>query len=174
MGPKFGKVFASWVAFMLRKTILGIEAIPLKHDAVALDLGNDTRRRDAEADPITANQRGLGARKIANGQPIDKGVSGTRRELFNHGAHTRVGGAENIEAIDFLRGDGNRCPTNVAIFCDLGIETIAGLGGEFFGVIKATENEMRGQNDCGYDYRASERSATSFIYARDVLDAQTG
>jgi hypothetical protein len=71
-------------------------------------------------------------------------MDGTRRELFYHGAHTRVGGAEDVESVDFLRGDGNGCPTNVAIFCDLGIEALAGLGGEFFGVIKATENEMRG------------------------------
>jgi hypothetical protein len=144
MGAKFGKVFASWVAFMLRKSILGIEAIVFQHDAVALDLGNDTRRRNAEADAITANQRGLGARKIANGQPIDEGVGGAGRELFYHGAHPRVGGAEDVESIDFLWGDGTGCPTNLGIFCDLGIETLADLGGEFFGVIEACESEMGG------------------------------
>ena len=55
MGAEFGKVFARWVAFMLGKTILRIESVALEHDAVTLDFGNYTGRRDAEAYAVTAN-----------------------------------------------------------------------------------------------------------------------
>ena len=165
MGTKFGKVFACWVAFMLGKSILGIKAIDFQHDAVALDLGNNAGCRNAEADAVTADQRGLGARKIANGQPIDEGVGGAGRELFDHGPHSGVRCAEDIEAIDFLWRDGDGCPTNFGIFCDLGIETLAGLGGEFLGVVEASENKVRRQDDSAYNNWTTQWSTASLIDA---------
>jgi hypothetical protein len=150
MGAEFGKVFARWVAFMLGKTILRVESVALEHDAVALDFGNNAGRRDAEAYRITADQRGLRAWEIRDWQAVDKSVSRAWRELFDHGTHPGMRGAENVQAVDFLWGDRNGGPTNVGIRRNLGVEPFSGFGGEFFGVIEASENKIRWEDDCAY------------------------
>jgi hypothetical protein len=174
MGLKFGKVFARWVAFMLGKTILRVKPVALEHDAVTLDLGNDAGRRDAEAYAITANQRGLGARKIANRQPIDQGMGGARRKLLDHCAHARVRCAEDIQAVDFLRGDRDGGPPNFGIACDFGVESFARFCGEFFGVIEPTQNKVRREDDCAYNDWAGEWSTTGFIDACDGSETLSG
>jgi hypothetical protein len=174
MGTEFGKVFARWVAFMLGKTILRVKPVALEHDAVTLDLGNDACRRDAEAYAITAYQRGLGARKTRNGKAIDEGVSGAGRKLFNHCAHPGVRSAEDIQAVDFLRGDCDGGPANIGIRRDLGVESFAGFGGEFFGVIEPIQNKVRREDDCAYNDRPGERSTTGLIDACYEFDAQCG
>jgi hypothetical protein len=172
MSAEFGKVFARWVAFMLGKTILRIEPVALEHDAVTLDFGNDAGCSDAEAYTIAANQRGLGARKIANRQPIDQGMGGAREQLFDHCAHPGVRCAEDIQAFDFLRGDCDGSPANFGIRRDLGVESFSGFGGEFFGVIEPTQNKARREDDCTYDDRASEWPTTRLIDACDGGETQ--
>jgi hypothetical protein len=157
---------------MLGKTILRKEPVALEHHAVALDFGNDAGCRDAEAYAITADQRGLRAWETRDGKAIDECVGGAGRELFNHGTHPKVRCAENVETIDFLRGDGDRSPTDFGIACDLGVETIAGFRGEFFGVIEATQNKVRREDDRAYDNRTGERSTTGLIDACDGVETQ--
>jgi hypothetical protein len=172
MSTEFGKVFRCWVAFMLGKTILWVKRVAFEHDAIALDFRNDTGRRDAKAYAITADQRGLRAWETRDGKAIDECVSGAGRELFDHGTHPRVGCAENVETIDFLRGDGDRSPTDFGIACDLGVETLSRFRGEFFGVIEATQNKVGREDDCTYDDRASEWPTTRLINACDRFEAQ--
>jgi hypothetical protein len=174
MGAEFGKVFARWVAFMLGKTILRIEPVALEHDAVTLDLGNDAGRRDAEAYAITANQRGLRAWETRDGKAIDESVGRARRKLFDHCTHARVRCTEDIQAVDFLRGDGDGGPANIGIRRDLGVESFSGFGGEFFGVIEPTQNKVRREDDCAYNDRAGEWSTTGLIDACYEFDAQCG
>jgi hypothetical protein len=174
MGTEFGKVFARWVAFMLGKTILRIEPVALEHDAVTLDFGNNAGRRNAEAYAITANQRGLRAWKTRDGKAIDEGVGGPGQKLFDHCAHPGVRCAEDIETVNFLRGDGDRSPTDFGIACDLGVETLSRFRGEFFGVIEATQNKVGREDDCTYDDRASEWSTTCLIDSCNGSGTQCG
>jgi hypothetical protein len=174
MSAEFGKVFARWVAFMLGKTILRVEQIALEHEAVTLDFGNNAGSGYAEAYAITANQRGLGARKIANRQPIDQGMGRARQQLFDYCAHPGVRCAKDIQAVDFLRGDCDGGPANFGIRCDLGIESFTGLGGEFFGVIEPTQNKVRREDDCAYNDRASEWSTTCLIDSCNGSGTQCG
>jgi hypothetical protein len=174
MGTEFGKVFARWVAFMLGKTILRVEPVALEHDAVTLDFGNNAGCRDAEAYAITADQRGLRAWETRDRKAIDEGVGRAGRELFDHGAHSGVRCAEDIEAVNFLRGDCNVSPPNVGVRRDLGIESFAGLGGQFFGIIEVTQDKIRWEDDCAYDNRASEWSTTCLIDPCDGLETQCG
>jgi hypothetical protein len=157
---------------MLGKTILRKEPVALEHHAVALDFGNDAGCRDAEAYAITADQRCLRAWETRDRKAIDKGVGRTGRELFDHGANPKVRGAENIQAVDFLRGDRDGCPTNFGIACDLAVESLAGFRGEFFGVIEATQNKVRREDDRAHDDRTGERSTTGLIDACDRFEAQ--
>jgi hypothetical protein len=172
MGAEFGKVFRCWVAFMLGKSILRVEPVALEHHAVALDFGNDAGCRDAEAYAITADQRGLRAWKTRDGKAIDEGVGGPGRKLFDHCAHSGVRCTEDIEAVNFLRGDGDGSPPDVRICRDLSIESFARFGGEFFGVIEPTQNKVRREDDCTYDDRASEWPTTRLINACDRFEAQ--
>jgi hypothetical protein len=174
MGAKFGKVFARWVAFMLGKTILRVELVALEHDAVTLDLSNNAGRRDAKAYAITADQRGLRAWEIGDWQAVDKSVSRTWRDLFDHCTHPGMRSAEDIETVNFLRGDCNGSPPKVGIRRDLGVESFADLGREFFGVIEATQDKIRWEDDCAYDKRASEWSTTCLIDSCNGLETQCG
>jgi hypothetical protein len=159
---------------MLGKTILRIKEIVFNHDAVALDFGNNAGRRDAKAYAITADQRGLRAWETRNGKAIDKGVGGAGQELFDHGTHPGVRCAEDIQAVDFLRGDRDRCPTNFEIACDLRVESLAGFRGEFFGVVEPTQHKVRREDDCAYDDGTSEWSSTRLIDACDGFETQCG
>jgi hypothetical protein len=172
MGAEFGKVFARWVAFMLGKTILRVEPIALEHDAVTLDFGNNAGRRDAEAYAIAADQRGLRAWKTRDGKAIDEGMGGAGRKLLNHCAHPGVRGTEDIEAVNFLRGDYDAGPANFGTGRNLGIESLARGGGKFFGVIEAAQNKILWKNDCAYNDRASERPTTGFVDTCDRIKAQ--
>jgi hypothetical protein len=163
MGSQFGKVFCRWVAFMLGKSILGIETVALEHDAVTLDFGDNAGCRDAEAYPITTDQRSLRAWETRDGKSIDKRMGGAGKKLFDHCAHPRVRGAEDIQSVNFLRGDCNGSPANVGIRRDLRIKSLADLGREFFGVIEAAQNKVRWENDCAYDDRTGEWSTTCLI-----------
>jgi hypothetical protein len=174
MGTEFGKVFARWVAFMLGKTILRVEAVALEHDAVTLDFGNNTGRRDAEAYAISSDQRSLRAWETRDGKSIDESVGRAWQKLFDHCAHPGVSSAEDIQAVNFLRGDCDGGPPNIGIVCDLGVESFARFGGEFFGVIETTQNKVRWEDDCAYDNRASEWSTTCLIDSCNGSGTQCG
>jgi hypothetical protein len=174
MGAEFGKVFARWVAFMLGKTILWVKQVAFEHDAIALDFRNDTGRRDAEAYPITADQRGLRAWETRDGKAIDEGMGGAERKLFDHGAHSGVRSAEDIQAVDFLWGDRDGCPPNIGIACDLSVESFAGFSSEFFGVIEPIQNKVRREDDCAYDDRAGEWPTTGLIDACNGVETLNG
>src|SRR4051794_31198694 len=60
---EFSEVQLGAIAFMLGKGVAGVVLIHLDHDAVTRHLGDDTRRRDAEAERIAAHQRGVRDRK---------------------------------------------------------------------------------------------------------------
>jgi hypothetical protein len=101
-------------------------------------------------------------------------VGGPGQKLFDHCAHPGVSSAEDIQAVNFLRGDCDGGPPNIGIACDLGVESFAGFGGEFFGVIEPTQNKVRWEDDCAYDDRPSEWSTTGLIDACYEFDAQCG
>jgi hypothetical protein len=119
MLTQFGKVSGGWVAFMLRKTIFGIEPIIFQHGAVALDFRNHARGGDAEADAITSNQSRLITRKIRYRQAVDENMGGTRIEFFPSPPHPDMGRAENVQAIDIIGGNRYDGPTNLGIPSEL-------------------------------------------------------
>jgi hypothetical protein len=172
MGAEFRKVFARWVAFMLGKTILRVEPIALEHDAVTLDFGNNAGRRDAEAYAIAADQRGLRAWEMGDWQAVDECVNRAGQKLFDYCTHPGMRGAEDVQAVDFLRGDYDAGPANFGTGRNLGIESFARFGGKFFGVIEAAQNKILWKNDCAYNDRSSERSTTGFVDTCDRIKAQ--
>jgi hypothetical protein len=115
MGAEFGKVFRRWVAFMLCESIFGIEAVVTDHYPVALDFGNDARRRDTQADAVPADQRGLRAGKIPHGQAVDQDVCGERIKGRKGPTHRFMRGPKDVEAVDFGGLQMARRPANAAV-----------------------------------------------------------
>jgi hypothetical protein len=118
MLAQFGKVLGGWVAFMLRETIFGIEAVVFEHRAVALDLRNHARGGNAQAQTVTADQSRLWAGKIRNWQTIDEHMARARIEFFPSPAHSGVRGPEDVQAVDFLGGNVHYRPTDGGILRD--------------------------------------------------------
>jgi hypothetical protein len=115
MLAQFGKVLGGWVAFMLRETIFGIEAVVFEHREVALDLRDYACGGDAKAEAITTDERRLVTRKIRNGEAVDEHMARARIELFPSPAHSSVRGAEDIQTVDFLGGNVHYRPADGGI-----------------------------------------------------------
>jgi len=62
------------VALVLAEAIFGKAGAEVAHNRVARDLGDHTRRRDAKAEAIAVDDRGLGKGKGKNGTTIDERV----------------------------------------------------------------------------------------------------
>ena len=68
------EVLGSSIAFMLRKTVDRVKRVSLDHHAIARDLCDHTRCRDAVAEPISTDERGLFDGEWFHGQAIDQHV----------------------------------------------------------------------------------------------------
>jgi hypothetical protein len=167
MLAQFGKVSGGWVAFMLGEIVFGIEAVVFHHCAVALNLRDDARSRDAEADGIPSDQCSLRARKIGNWQTIDQDMGRTRIKLFPGTPHSGMGGTEDVQAVYFFRGNMNHRPTNGGILGNLQIERIATAWGQFFGVIETDWFDFQWQYCRSANYGTSQWASTSFVNSCD-------
>jgi hypothetical protein len=165
------KMKGCWVAFMLGEAVFGMEAVVFEHEAVALDLGDHTRRSDAQAEGVPADEGGLRDRKIVDGQAIDQGVVGSGAEFFQGAAHSLVRGAEDVEAVDFGGVDDRRGPADAGIRGDSKVKRLATARGEFFRVVKAGQVNVKGKNDHRAYDRTGQWTPPSFIDPCDAMDA---
>ena len=81
------------IAFMPREFVTGMPRLHLHHDAVARDLGDDARRRDAETPPVPTHQRRLLDRKRPHRPAVDQRVVRRQRQRGDGPAHRLMGGA---------------------------------------------------------------------------------
>ena len=88
------------IAFMLRECVARVPRIQFHHDAVPRDLGDDTRRRDAETPRIAADQCRVLDWKWPHGQPVDERMIRGLSERGDGPAHGLMGGAQDIDPID--------------------------------------------------------------------------
>lgn len=134
------------------------------HDAVACHLRDDAGCGDAEAEGVAADEGGLRDGEIAHGEAVNEHVVGG--ELLGGAAHGFVGGAEDVDAINFLRLDDGECDADVGAGGEFRVDALAAALAELLGVIQHVVREIGGEDDgCGDD-RAGERAASGFIYAR--------
>lgn len=93
------------VAFVTRKAVVRVQGIPSLHSSIAPDLREDACCGDAEAQTIASDEGGLRFWKGVDREAVDEGVVRFRVKFRDGAPHAFVGCAEDVELVNFLRGD---------------------------------------------------------------------
>jgi len=155
------------VAFVACEFVAGVEAVHFDHDAVAGDLGEDACGGDAVAGLVAADDGGVGEGEVGDGESVDEDVVWGLREGGGRKAHGLVGGAKDVDAVDFLRADSLDVPEDIGACGEFRVEGFALFFGELLGVAKDGVAEAGGQDDCGGDDGAGEGPAACLVDACD-------
>lgn len=131
------EVFAHTIAFVAGEAILRIIRVEFDHQTVAGDLGDDAGGRYAEAQRIALDQRGLIDRQSSHGEPVDQGVVGARPQALDSAGHGEVGGAKDVEAVDFRNVCASGRPEDGGVRGEDGEKFFATGGGDFFRIGQA-------------------------------------
>lgn len=132
------------VALVLGESKLRELAVDLMHDAVTGDFGDDAGGGDREGSAVAFDDSVVRKREIFHWQPVDDAMLRSRGDGLCGPAHGEVGGAEDVEAVDFImirRGDG---PVDVRVAGEVEVEQLALGGGNFFRVVEAGAFETVG------------------------------
>ena len=156
-------MFAHTITFVAGEAILRILRVEFDHEAVAGDFGDDAGGGDGNAKGVAADERRVVDGEAAHGESVDEGVVGFRGQGLDGAGHGEVGGAKDVEGIDFLDAGGADGPVDFGAGGQGSVEAFAFFGGELFGVIEADEGEVRRQDDGGGDDGAGEGSASGFV-----------
>ncbi|MEY5026608.1 MAG: hypothetical protein RLZZ244_2136 [Verrucomicrobiota bacterium] len=171
MGAQALEVEGGAVAFVLSEGVLGIGGVQFLHSIIARDLGEDACGGDAEAEGVPTDEGGLGDGEGVDGKSVDEGVVGGGGEAEDGAAHALVGGAEDVEAVDFLGVDFDDAGEDLgegAEFCE---DFLPGFRGELFGVGEFGVGEILGEDHRGDKKRAGEGAPSGLIDAGDAPKA---
>ena len=102
--------------------------------------------------------------EVAHGESVNEHVVGG--ELSGGAAHGFVGGAEDIDAVNFIRLDDGERDSDFGAGGEFFVDALASALGELLGVVQHVVRETCGENDCRRYDRAGERAASGFINAR--------
>jgi hypothetical protein len=97
---------------------------------------------------------------------IRGGLNGLHRA-----AHRQMGGAQDVEAVDFRTVDEGHGPDDVRMLRQDVMEGLAPGRGEFFGIIQARAAETGGQNDGRSGDRSGQRPAARFVHTGNTSPA---
>lgn len=148
---------------MLGKFVAGMPQIHRHHDPVARDFGDDARRGDAEAAPVTADERGLRDGKGEHRPPVDQDVIRRERQRGHGAAHRLVGGAQDVQPVDFrVLHDGQR-PADCSVADEFLEEPLALLRRQLLRIIELPVTKTLRQHHDRGDHRPGQRSAPSLI-----------
>ncbi len=146
-------------------------AIDLQHDPVARDLGDDAGGGDRERAGVALDDGIVRPWEITHGQAVDEAVIRLAGETFDRAAHREVGGAQDIQAVDFPDIRSGHRPDEIRMTGERGVQFFAAGRAELFGIIEARANETRWQNDrCGR-HRAGEWPAPGLVHTGDPAEA---
>ena len=87
------------------EAVLGIVLVQRIHDPIASNLGQDAGSGDAEADPVTPDQRGMLDGESLDGQAIHKGMGALMSVLLKSSygtGHGKMSCPQDIELSDFF------------------------------------------------------------------------
>lgn len=162
-----GEVLRRSIAFVLRKSIVGIEPVAFKHQAVAGDLGDHAGGRDAVAESVPAHERGLRDRKRMNRQAIDEHMLRHDAEGGRGTPHRLMRRAEDVDSVHFRRFQDRHSPRDVLPSHELLEDCLPLPFRQLLRVIQSRETNLFRKNHGSSDHRTGKRPAASFIDARD-------
>jgi len=171
MPPQASEVVGRCIAFVPVEAKFRPRGRVGMHEAIAGDLGDHARRRDAEAEAVSADQRGVRNREGANGQSVDQGVDGGGGKRGDGLAHGLVGGSENVQPVDNLGLNDGDGPDDARRAGEALVVGVASPGAQTFRIVEALAIEIRRQDDgCG-DHWTGEWATAGFIDAGDGMAA---
>ena len=130
-----GEVGGGAVAFVFGEAVAGELRVEFQAETVTRDLGEDGGAGDEKAAGVAFDEGGVGDRQAFDGESVHECVVGQRGESFERTAHGQMGGAKDVDGIDFLgRGlaDG---PADAGFVGQRLIERIALGGGKLLGIV---------------------------------------
>lgn len=167
-----GEVRGGAVTLVAGEVIVGQNGVERKHEAVALHFGDDACGGDAEAEGVAAHDGLLGPGEIADGEAVDEDHVWGGEAEGGHGAlHGEVGGAEDVEVVDFGWGGEAGGEADAGVVGEFFVEALALGGGDFFGIVQAGVVEVVGEEDGGGEDGAGEAAAADFVDADDAAAA---
>ncbi len=141
------------VTFVLAKAIFRKARAEFSHDRIACNFCDHARGCDAEAKAIAIDNSGLSQWKRKHRQAIDERMIGQRRERRDRGSHRFVGGAQNVDLIDFESIDNADGPEDLGVIDQVMINFFAQLRRELFRVVQLPMAEFLGENHRGRNNR---------------------
>jgi hypothetical protein len=97
---KFDEMQFGAVAFVLAEAILRKLRAEVTHHSIARYLRDNACRRDAQANAIAVDNRGLGQRKWNDRKTVNQDMLGSFGEGLERGAHGPVRRPQNINPIN--------------------------------------------------------------------------
>jgi hypothetical protein len=161
----------SSVTFVLAEAILWELSAKVTHHPVARDLGDDAGGSDAQADAIAVDDGRLRKWKRDDRQPIDQDMVWRFNQGFDGQAHGTLARAQNIDPIDLDGINNADSPSDFGIRDQFVIDLFAQFRRELFGIVQAAMTEFLGENDCGRDDRARQRTAAGFVNPGNARDS---
>ncbi len=156
---------------MARKAELRKLGVELPHDPIPRDLGDDAGGGDGKRAAVALDQRVVRQRKIPDRQAVDKAVVGRGFQGSDGAAHGEMGGAQDVQGVDFRRlGEGDS-PLDIRAGGELLVERPAFGSAQFFRIIETGAGETVRQNDgCG-GHRPGQRPPARLVHAGDPFQA---
>jgi hypothetical protein len=168
---KFGEMQFGAVTLVLAKAILRKLRAEVTHHPIPGHLGDNARRRNAQADAVAIDDGGLGERKRNDRQTVDQDMFGRIGQGPERTAHGPVRSTQDINSIDLKVVNHPDGPDNLGFAGQFIVNLFAQLGRELFGILQLTMPKFLRQ-DCDRSHdRTSQRAAPRFINPGDADDA---
>lgn len=159
-------MFSHTIAFVPGKSILRELCVEGDHGAVAGDLRDDAGCCDAQAQPVTADQRRVIHRQTPDGQSVHQRMVRTLRQGIHRARHGEMRGAQNIHRVDFSR----RCladgPDDIRRAGDDRKKFFPARRRHFFRIRESVERKAIGEDDGCRNNRTGKRAAPGLVNAR--------
>ena len=130
--PQCFKVAGGAVALVFGESVVRKLEVNFTHEAVSGDFCDDAGGGDREGKSVAFDDAVVRKWEIFHWEAVDEAVLGGWRDGFRGPAHGEVGGAEDVEVVDFLvvgSGDG---PTDFRMGRELLKQGFAAGCGDFF------------------------------------------
>lgn len=166
------------IALMLAKSIAGMQTIVLVHQTVAGHFGQNARRGNREAQPITLDDCRLGTRQARHAEAVHQGMFGRFRESLQGHGHRPVGRPQDVGAVDFSGLELRKAKDNSVVRVQRGKELLPPTRSKALRIVKPVEsrrqpgsNQGDRQDDGSRHHGAGQRTAPDFVDPGDPCDS---
>jgi len=171
------KMLLGPVTFVAGKTVAGILAVKLHHQAVAGYFGENAGGGDGIAQGVAGHDGGLREGKSLDAEAIHQNVLGRRIQSGQRQVHGAMGRLENVDLINERRVHLGDAEANFRAGNQPGVKNLPPPRGKQFAIVdllqsfgQAPQNPICRENDrCGHD-RPGQGTAARFVHPGDASE----